>query len=62
MKLSKLKLLLPTAVLFASPWMHKLVYSNIILAWPSCDTGWAHFFAIGGAVISFFVTAMWAEQ
>lgn len=44
--------LLPTILLFAMPWTHRLVYYNILAAWPDMDPGGAHFVSIFGTVIA----------
>lgn len=56
--MGKLKILIPTAVLFLSPWTHKLIYNNFLLAWPSLDTGAAHFFGFMGAFAAFAATCI----
>lgn len=54
--MKKLKVLLPTAALFASPWVHKLIFLNLTAAWPTIDVGGAHFIAICGAGFALLIT------
>lgn len=56
--MKKLKYLLPTVALFVSPWMHKAIYNNLLMAWPNVDHDFAHAFGIIGAVVAFFVTIL----
>jgi hypothetical protein len=51
-----LKMMAPTAILFLMPWTQKLIYCNILLAWPSCDHGEAQFMAFFGACVCILVT------
>lgn len=54
--MKKLKYLIPAAFIFSTPWVHKLIFNNILLAWPEADPGGAHFFAIMSSVIAVLLT------
>lgn len=54
--MKKLKLLIPLALLFISPWFHWIVFKNILLAWPELEISSAHIIAIIGTFIAFFAT------
>ena len=48
MKFNKKDLILvtPFLVLMVSPWLHKVIYENLLLAWPDVDKPNAHVFII----------------
>ncbi len=56
--MKKIKFIIPTLILFASPWAQKLIYNNILLAWPNIDIMVAYWLALTGALIAFAATAM----
>lgn len=56
--MKKFKILIPTVVLFVSPWMHWLIYHNLLAAWPEMDHAGAHIFGLFGAVLAFGATAI----
>lgn len=53
MKPLNLKYLIIPAVTLATPWVHWVVYKNIMLAWPNAEK--PHEFAIVLSVLSLFV-------
>lgn len=58
----RLKILLPTAVLFGTPWFHKMVYNNLLSAWPEMDHGAAHFAGLTAGVVAALITYFIAES
>ena len=56
--MKKLKLLIPITALFASPWMHKIIYNNFLLAWPEMDHSVAHIIGGIGALLALGITAL----
>lgn len=52
----KLKILVPTLILFGSPWMHWIIYHNLLLAWPEIDHSAAHFVGISAGVVCALIT------
>lgn len=56
--MTKLKIIIPTIVLFAAPWMHKIIYMNIMSANIGISSEGAHTFAILGATLAGFITFM----
>lgn len=52
--MKNLKWALPVAIVFCTPWAHRLAYENILLAIPSIESYGAHWFA---GLISFCALA-----
>lgn len=52
----KWRVFIPIGVLFGSPWMHKIVYMNILAAWPETDPVTAHGLGFFGTCIAVFAT------
>ena len=57
MKKLNLKLLVVAFVLFLPPWTHKLVYENILAAFPNTHQDGAHFAALILGIIAGFLAA-----
>lgn len=60
--MEKLKLLLPTAFLFLSPWSTRLVHMNLIAAWPSLDDGSATVVTLIAGVLTAAITIIMAVE
>lgn len=61
--MKKLKFLIPTIALFISPWMHWLIYHNLMLSWPNLNEGTAHTVGISGSLVALLITVMmWADS
>lgn len=58
--MKKLRILLPIIMVFAAPWTHRLVYENIMLAWPGADECGVHIFGIFATAVACIVTALMA--
>ena len=51
--------LIPFLIVFATPWMHRIAFENIVHAIPEMDRGGAHFAALCLAGIAgFFMMVM----
>lgn len=60
-KWHKLKYLAPTGMLFLSPWTHRALYENFVLACPGLmSPEAAHGVIWGATAIVWFFTIMWA--
>lgn len=46
-------------VFIMSPWFHKLIYSNLLAAWPTLGSDRAHGIGLVGTGIVFAVTLLW---
>lgn len=51
--MKKLKYIIPIAILLLVPWTHKVLYENVLLAWPDADHSSVHW----GVVIASVVVA-----
>lgn len=56
-KLSKNSLLniIGICIIFLTPWTHRLVYENLLLAWPEIDHPNAHALAMIMTVVALFI-------
>lgn len=48
----------PFIVLMISPWIHKIIFNNLLLAWPDVDKGGAHIFIGMLTLIGIFISSM----
>lgn len=51
-----LKIGLPTLLLFISPWVHRFLFNNFLLAVPEMPHEMAHFASFVGATLAFGAT------
>ena len=60
MKFNKKDLILvaPVVILMVSPWLHKVIYENLLLAWPDVDKTYAHVFIIVLTVMGSFISLL----
>lgn len=56
--MKRLKYLIPTFILFLSPWFSYAVAKNLMIVWPDIGMEGARNVALGGCAVAGFVTLM----
>lgn len=56
--MNKFKILIPCVLMITLPWVHKIFYENLMLAWPSTAPGEAHAIVLAGSFFVWFIFAM----